>query len=42
MSYKTHYIAKVISSNFGKSDTVLLLIPLDLWSQNSPDLNPVD
>jgi len=44
-----HYLAKVISLNFGKSDTVLLFelampafIPPDLWPPNSPDLNPVD
>jgi len=40
-----HYLAKVISSDFGKSDNVQLLkqatpafIPLDLWPTNSPDL----
>jgi len=44
-----HYLAKVRSSNFGKSDTVRLLeqampafIPLDLWPTNSPVLNSVD
>jgi len=43
------YLAKVRSSNFGKSDTVRLLeqatpafIPPDLCLQNSPGLNPVD
>ena len=41
----THYLAKVISSNFGKSDTVQLLKKAtpafsspDLWPPNSPDL----
>jgi len=44
-----HYLAKVRSSNSGKSDTVRLLeqatpafILPDLWPQNSPDLSTVN